>query len=575
MKAIQNEFKTKKDFQDCMTAFCENLTPFFTADRAHIKLGANAAKYDEGTAGLEGFSRLLWGLIPLWAGSGSDALADYIRAGIENGTDPAKASYWGDLCDGHQAFVEMTPMALGLLLTPQKFWEPLPPGVKENFCRWLLRINDFELAANNWLLFRVLVNIGLKKAGARYSQSAIDGVFQTLETFYLGGGWYADGRDKRIDYYIAWAIHFYSLIYAKFMEDDDPPRCRLIRERARLFAGDFIYWFTGEGAGIPFGRSLTYRFAQCAFWSAMAFADEPFTGMGTLKGLVARNFRDWLKKPVLDAAGILTIGYGYPNINMAEAYNSPSSPMWALKSFLILALPEDHPFWTEPEKPLPALEKTRTLKHPMMVIQRKDDGDVIALTSGQYPAFDPTHTAEKYAKFAYSAFFSFNVPRSYHTLSQASPDNMLAFVIQGMYFVRRTCESVEVTENRIRSTWSPARGVSVQTVLEPRGNGHTRTHRVTLDFDCDAVECGFALPVDNYRTVEKILGEHSVTLRTAEAESRITLEEGTGEPGDFLCEPNTNLTHPRTALPFIAYHFNKGTHIIKIHVECTRYTKTA
>jgi hypothetical protein len=568
MKTVKNDFKTKKDFQDCMAAFCENLKPFFTADRAHIKLGSTAAKYDDNTAGLEGFSRLLWGLIPLWAGSGSDVLADYIWTGIENGVDPAKDSYWGDLCDGHQAFVEMTPMALGLLLTPEKFWDPLSPQVKEKFCRWLLRINDFELAPNNWLLFRVLVNIGLKKAGARYSQGAIDKAFQILETFYLGGGWYSDGKDKRIDYYIPWAIHFYSLIYAKYMQDEDPLRCREIRERAKLFAGDFVYWFAGDGAGIPYGRSLTYRFAQCAFWSALAFAGEPFISMGTLKGLVARHFRYWFEKPILDAAGVLTIGYGYADINIAEAYNSPSSPMWGLKSFLALALPEDHPFWMESEKPLPVLEKTRTLKQPMMVIQRKDDGDVIALTSGQYPAFDPVHTAEKYAKFAYSAFFSFNVPRSYHTLSQASPDNMLAFIIQGMYFVRRTCESVEVEENRIRSTWSPARGISVQTVLEVQGNGHTRTHRITLDFDCSAVECGFALPVDNYHTVEKVLEERSATLRTAEAESRIRLVEGDGKPGEMLCEPNTNITHPRTALPFIEYHFNKGTHAVKIYVEC-------
>lgn len=39
-----------------------------------------------------------------------------------------------------------------------------------------------------------------------------------LETFYLGEGWYRDGDSGQKDYYISFAIHFYSLIYAVVME---------------------------------------------------------------------------------------------------------------------------------------------------------------------------------------------------------------------------------------------------------------------------------------------------------------------------------------------------------------------
>ena len=46
---------------------------------------------------------------------------------------------------------------------------------------------------------------------------------------------------------------------------------------------------------------------------------------------------------------MLSIGYGYPNLFMCESYNSAGSPYWALKAFLPLALPEDHPFWTAEE----------------------------------------------------------------------------------------------------------------------------------------------------------------------------------------------------------------------------------
>ncbi len=36
------------------------------------KLGAETAGYGHQVAGMEGFSRLLWGLVPYWAGGGKD-----------------------------------------------------------------------------------------------------------------------------------------------------------------------------------------------------------------------------------------------------------------------------------------------------------------------------------------------------------------------------------------------------------------------------------------------------------------------------------------------------------------------
>ena len=40
---------------------------------------------------------------------------------------------------------------------------------------------------------------------------------------------------------------------------------------------------------------------------------------------------------------------------MCEDYNAPGSPYWALKTYLMLALPESHPFWQAEEQPLPSL----------------------------------------------------------------------------------------------------------------------------------------------------------------------------------------------------------------------------
>ncbi|MBU5895479.1 DUF2264 domain-containing protein, partial [Vibrio cholerae O1] len=61
---------------------------------------------------------------------------------------------------------------------------------------------------------------------------------------------------------------------SKFLDThEDAERLKKIRESATLFAQDYPYWFDRKGRAVPFGRSLTYRFAQGAFWSALVFAD--------------------------------------------------------------------------------------------------------------------------------------------------------------------------------------------------------------------------------------------------------------------------------------------------------------
>lgn len=52
-----------------------------------------------------------------------------------------------------------------------------------------------------------------------------------------------------------------------------------------------------------------------------------------MKGLIVRNFNWWLGQKMFDRDGILTIGYCYPQMYMAERYNAPGSPYWGMKSF--------------------------------------------------------------------------------------------------------------------------------------------------------------------------------------------------------------------------------------------------
>lgn len=564
---LKNNFASKKDYQQALKEMCQPLEKYFSPGKARVQTGYTAAHYGETTTGLEGFSRLLWGLVPLWKGGESTRMDEWILQGIISGTDPLHPEYWGEYGDGEQAFVEMAALAFGIWLTPGKVWNPLRPEEKERFRVWLLQINSRRISDNNWLFFRVLVNCGLRHAGAGCEEEQIEKDLNRIDEFYLGDGWYSDGDTSQRDYYIGFAMHFYSLLYAGLMEEEDPLRCKRYKERARLFAQDFIYWFGERGEGLPYGRSLTYRFAQVSFWCALAFAGVEALPWGVIRGIVNRHFRYWFSQPILDCENKLTLGYTYPNLTMCEGYNSPNSPYWAWKSFLILALEEEHPFWRAQEQPLPSLDPVHLQRHPGMLIQRGEDGYVTALASGQYAQWEPVHCAEKYAKFAYSSYFGFQTPRSYSDPAQAAPDNMLAFCKNGMYYVRRKCIETQYREDGIWSLWSPMEGIRVETELLPWGSGHIRNHTIYASFSCTAMEGGFALPYREHGELqlEKYAGFASAAGKAGS--SILELREGQGEGNYVFCEANVNLLYPRTVLPCLQYTIPAGVTIISVYVE--------
>lgn len=527
---------SKSDYINCLKKIVLPLENYYTPGFAGIKCGNTGVHYGEKISLFEAFARVLWGLAPLWGGGHNcTELDSKCLQGIINGTDPEHPEYWGEIVDYSQKMVESAALGLALILAPHKVWEPLNEKQKENFHKWLMQMNTVKSCDNNWKFFAVLVNLGLKNVGVSYSTETMRHSIECFDGYYRSNGWYNDGNTRQADYYIAFAIHFYSLIYAKVMEKDDPENSRKYKERATLFARDFIYWFAADGSALAFGRSLTYRFAQCCFWSACIFAGiEPFP-IGVMKGIISRNLEWWLSKPIFDNGNILSVGYGYPNYIMAENYNAFGSPYWALKAFLILALDDEHEFFKVEALPLPKLDALNIINEANMVMQHFGT-HCVALTSGQWADWNPTHSAEKYSKFAYSSNYAFSVPHSTLGISSAATDSMLAFEIDGIIFTRRECTEYSITKNgTIHSKWSPFLGIMVETTLIPTSNGHKRKHIITSEIDCFAYDCGFATPNEE---TDKVFGK--------------------GKNMIIDCSPNTNLMNPYTKMQAVKYEIPKG-----------------
>lgn len=554
------KLNTKQDFTDLMHRILDPLLPCYSAGGARLHLGETGASYDQNAIELEAFSRPLWALAPFWLGGGSAPEFERIyQAGLDHGTDPAHPEYWGDTKDYDQCFVEMAAIACAILEVPEKAWEPLNPEARTHLAAWLGTINHHELPNCNWLFFRVLVNLALRSVEMPWDPALLEQDLQNAESWYIGDGWYSDGSPEvkpQRDYYIPWALQYYGVLYSVFAAKEDPERAARFRQRAMEFGSQFMTWFDADGAALPYGRSLTYRFGQCAFYSACIWAGLEPLPLPVMKGIIVRNLQWWMSKPIFDRSGVLTVGYCYPQFFMSERYNAPGSPYWGLKTFIVLGLPDDHPFWTAEAAPLPVQPGVTELPAAHLLMQRTPDGQVNAYAPAEVEQNEHGQFAEKYGKFVYSTRFGFSASRSYAELAQAAPDSMLAFLIGGQIFVRRHSQSFAVQDGKMVSTWSPFEGITVTTEVEPTEQGHIRRHTVVSDRACTAWDCGFA--VAKFVPGFAARAENCTAL-VANDRQRCEVRGQTGAAEIVDAWPNTSLYVTNTAIPAVKYDIPVGT----------------
>ncbi|KAE8326673.1 hypothetical protein BDV39DRAFT_215644 [Aspergillus sergii] len=524
-----NPFRTHSDLVRACAALLSPLEQHKSPQKAFIKLSTDtAAGFDEVSAQLEGFARPLWAIASLLALAGStDNLGldvDSWARGLRAGTNPESSEYWGDLGDIDQRMVEMESIAYALLMAPAAFLSGMDAVAQKNLETWLRQINGRQMPQNNWRWFRVLVNLAL----GSLEEDIVAQDLKMLDSFDLGEGWSSDGlwgyERKQADYYSgSFAIQFARMLYVRFMEDrglasNDRSRIERYKLEARQFASGFWRYFDVGGSAIPFGRSLTYRFAFAAFWSAVTIAgvqlDEPLNDIGVIKGLLLRHLRWWGKQPgIFNTDGTMNIGYAYPNMFLSENYNSPQSVYWCLKSFTILCLPESHPFWIAKELPHPLaprtwltqrlLDEVKLLWPPRHILCGGRSHHFL-LSSGQGTTKSHRAREAKYGKMAYSSFFGFSVP-SGALLEQMAPDSTLTvslddgeswivranpFQVQGRQIPICTSNAAARMDTGARtvpalvSTWRPKKAIEfeVRTTLIPAlelwSGWHFRIHKV-------------------------------------------------------------------------------------------------
>lgn len=548
-----NPLRSRADYEQ---ALLDILKPVYQLMHDEGKLGRvrisdSGAVYDEPRREIEGFMRTLWGVGPLCSTPEHAAkyhdYYDAATAGILAGVDPDSPWYWGELGDYDQLFVEMGSLATMLILTKDFFWAKLSDTDQKHLYRWLNQINQHTIPPTNWLFFRVLVNSFFQHVGLPLPADQPANDLKELDSYYLNDGWYFDGYNTQIDYYIPFGMQYYGVLYSKLAADPQEEHVAKFRQRAVAFAQTFKDWFVQSGESLPFGRSQTYRFAQSAFWSVAGFAKLPLEQPQLAPTLLRRNMHWWFTKPIFNDTGLLTIGYGYPNLVMAEGYNAPGSPYWAMKNFINLALPEDDPFWQGKDAEFASPQRVVNPYSHMLLVHSADGEELQAFTAGQH-SHEHAHGESKYEKYVYSTTFGFSVAKGSTLPKQGGFDNTLALSESDYHYQTAFgYADYAVHDDYVYSRWEPWSDTTVQNFVVPAYPWHLRVHVIDTKRALNAIEGSFSAPADGRELLASApdqayytssVGTTGIVALTTNTSVEVT------QP-----EPNTNMLYPRTALP--------------------------
>lgn len=524
------------------------------------------AAYDPDIRELEAVSRALWGHIPAAAGAGrpfgeDPAIQRFYQLVRARRLPPVDRSR-------RQIVVETAAISYFLGLYGDQLAADLGDSDMAYLVQWLNTINTVQLPAGNWYFFVIMLNTALKKHGYPYSATVLADALAKIDSYYIGDGWYTDGPTHQMDYYLGFAFHFYGLLYAQLVDDE---HAKNFITRAQAFVQQYIYWFDAQGRSIPFGRSLTYRFAPVGFWSQFylsgAYQGTAFSP-AIIKGLIDRSVQYWAHRPItLSTPGPLSVGYGYNNYLLSEDYNAPGSPMWAFNLFTILELPAADPYWQLPAAGYPALPaRSNQTAGGMQFIVDPAVPQHVFLASKQFPiAKLMYHGQEKYGKFAYSSHFGFNLSRDTQYIQQFAIDNALAFSIAGQdqFTSRRVIDASQMYADYAVSVWHTTTAQVVTYLVPLTATLHVRIHEVTTTFTLDTYEGGFPLAPWNPKHQTPATTAHSTSAVNREAVSTITDLLANRQPTYVDQGPNTNLISPeKNVVPALYTQLTPGRHIL-------------
>jgi hypothetical protein len=344
--------------------------------------------------GLEGFSRIA-PLIGAWLAGGRPPVVEVpsfgavdlpalLRSGLEAGTDPKHAGYWGDIGPRDQRVIEAADIALAVWLTRDIVWATLHSDARARLVSWLAQAEGKAEGATfvNWQLAPMVVNRTLKSLGEPVSEASFASGWSAVRASYAGDGWFVDSAAGNFDYYNAWAFH-YSLYWLTRIDEDVD--AGFVNDARNEFVRLYRHLITPRGFPI-LGRSVCYRTAAPAPLIIAALAEPAVIPPGEARRALDVTWRYFVERGAL-YRGTLSQGYCGPDRRILDPYSGPASCLWGARSLVIaLSEPDSGQFWNAGESPLPVEQGDFSLTSatpPWQVSGSRADAAVVIHRAGQ------------------------------------------------------------------------------------------------------------------------------------------------------------------------------------------------
>ena len=360
--------------------------------------------------------RIMVGVIIYTTATGKDEVPGYrgsitkpfINA-ITRGTDPKSEGYWGDPDPNDQIGVSF---ALGIYACPERFWNPLTNEQKKNLIKFFQKQSFNTTYHNNHYFFHLFATNLIEKYGngidsnrAHHTQ-----MMERLLGWYRGDGWFIDGNNRGFDYYNFWGFQLFNQMVYQYDPIWKEQFGKRIQDISSRLLKTVPYQYARNGGHIPWGRSLTYRFASNAAIGWAMINGNSTLSPGVARRILSGNLKYFWENGCMGENGLLNIGYLGKNQSLAENYIVPGDPYFAMHGLCCLLLPENHPFWKVKEEPMPADiagGKVAVEGAQFSLNVSPVDGDARLYPAGQ--PFDRTiwQSPVKYNQHAYSATIGF------------------------------------------------------------------------------------------------------------------------------------------------------------------------
>ena len=255
-----------------------------------------------------------------------------------------------------QPLVDAAYLAESFLRAPD-LWHQLDEITKKRYLDCFKLVREIKPYQNNWLLFSGIVECFFIMMGEKPDIQKMINITNQINKWYVGDGWYSDGKYFAMNYYNSFVIHPMFIHMLEIMEKNNIPvpiSSKIALERMQKFNIFLERLISPEGKIPAFGRSIVYRLGIFQTLSLSIWKYDlpsPLTNGGVRNALTNVMNNMFNIKGNFNKKGYLTLGFAGHQPNVANGYSNNGSSYITSLIFLTLGLPANHPFWTDPSQP--------------------------------------------------------------------------------------------------------------------------------------------------------------------------------------------------------------------------------